>query len=63
MNADFIAQVHQILGADVSRCPRCERAAAEATEGCVEAPGTSLVSGQHIAQAKTASVVKMQGQV
>ena len=63
MNADFIAQVHQILGADVSRCPRRKRAAAEAAEGRVEAAGTGLVGGQHVAQAEAAGVVKVQGQV
>ena len=62
VEAGLMAQIDQILGADIARRARCERAAAEPAERSVETPGTCFLRRQHIDQAEAARVVEMQGQ-
>src|SRR5690606_2542412 len=60
LDTHFLAHIHQILGADIPGCTRCERATTEATEGRIKAPRPSLIRCQDIAQAKASSVMKVQ---
>nr|GFB37303.1 hypothetical protein [Tanacetum cinerariifolium] len=62
LDAHLVAQVHQILGADIARCSRRERASSQPAKGRIEASRAGLIRRQHVAQPQPARVVKMQGQ-